>query len=69
MVRDMFANQIGDMKVGYMLSQNPMLAKSHGWFEGNSMKWLWLNGERDRRRGAFGRSGGMVGALQHIFLD
>ena len=39
MVRDMFANQIGDMKVGYMPSQNPMLAKSHGWFEGNSMKW------------------------------
>ena len=39
MVRDMFANQIGDMQVGYMPSQNPMLAKSHGWFEGNSMKW------------------------------
>ena len=39
MVRDMFANQIGDMKVGYMPSQNPMLAKSHGWFEGTSMKW------------------------------
>ncbi|MEC8095182.1 MAG: serine hydrolase domain-containing protein, partial [Pseudomonadota bacterium] len=33
MVRDMFANQIGDMQVGYMPSQNPMLAKSHGWFE------------------------------------
>ena len=39
MVRDMFANQIGDMQVGYMPSQNPMLAKSHGWFEGTSMKW------------------------------
>ncbi len=39
MVRDMFANQIGDMQVGYMPSQNPMLAKSHGWFEDNSMKW------------------------------
>ena len=39
MVRDMFVNQIGDMQVGYMPSQNPMLAKSHGWFEGNSMKW------------------------------
>ncbi|MEC7155185.1 MAG: serine hydrolase domain-containing protein, partial [Pseudomonadota bacterium] len=39
MVRDMFANQIGDLQVGYMPSQNPMLAKSHGWFEDNSMKW------------------------------
>ena len=39
MVRDMFANQIGDMQVGYMPSQNPMLAKSHAWFEGTSMKW------------------------------
>ena len=37
--RDMFVNQIGDMQVGYMPSQNPMLAKSHGWFEGTSMKW------------------------------
>ena len=39
MVRDMFVNQIGDMQVGYMPSQNQMLAKSHGWFEGTSMKW------------------------------
>ena len=39
MARDMFVNQIGDMQVGYMPSQNPMLAKSHGWFEGTSMKW------------------------------
>ncbi len=39
MVRDMFANQIGNLQVGYMPSQNPMLAKSHGWFKGTSMKW------------------------------
>ncbi len=39
MARDMFVNQIGDMQVGHMPSQNPMLAKSHGWFEGTSMKW------------------------------
>lgn len=39
LVREMFNNQIGDKQVGYMPSRNPMLAKSHGWFEGTSMKW------------------------------
>jgi len=39
LVREMFDNQIGDKQVGYMPSRNPMLAKSHGWFEGTSMKW------------------------------